>query len=104
MDALVRNNNQTHYHVLQWHGLESHAFIAGKSYVAAGFVKWIEAAGARAVPIRCAFHSRSNTGEPFSIVIDGHMLCRFYATDAELKRLFKSINGIIFPVSGTAAS
>ena len=32
------------------------------------------------------------------------MLCRFYATDAELKRLFKSINGIIFPVSGTAAS
>jgi len=24
----------------------------GKSYIAAGFVKWIEAAGARAVPIR----------------------------------------------------
>ena len=46
----------------------------------------------------------SNTGEPFGIVIDVHMLCRFYATDAELKRLFKSINGIIFPVSGTAAS
>ena len=24
--------------------------------------------------------------------------CRFYATDDELKRLFKSINGLIFPV------
>ncbi len=47
----------------------------GKSYVAAGFVKWIEAAGARAVPIR------------------------FYASDDELARLFKSINGLIFPVS-----
>ncbi|GAX73089.1 hypothetical protein CEUSTIGMA_g542.t1 [Chlamydomonas eustigma] len=45
----------------------------GKSYIAAGFVKWIEAAGARAVPIR------------------------FYASDSELKRLFKSINGLIFP-------
>jgi hypothetical protein len=47
----------------------------GKSYIAAGFVKWIEAAGARAVPVR------------------------FYATDQELARLFKSINGLIFPVS-----
>jgi hypothetical protein len=46
----------------------------GKSYVAAGFVKWIEAAGGRAVPIR------------------------FYASDDELHRIFKSINGIIFPV------
>jgi gamma-glutamyl hydrolase len=36
-------------------------------------VKWIEAAGGRAVPIR------------------------FYATDAELHRLFKSINGLVFP-------
>ncbi|GAX73090.1 hypothetical protein CEUSTIGMA_g543.t1 [Chlamydomonas eustigma] len=45
----------------------------GKSYIAAGFVKWVEAAGARAVPIR------------------------FYATDQELARLFKSINGLIFP-------
>ncbi|MEW5303346.1 MAG: hypothetical protein WDW36_006048 [Sanguina aurantia] len=45
----------------------------GKSYIAAGFVKWIESAGGRAVPIR------------------------FYATDAELERLFKSVNAIIFP-------
>lgn len=43
------------------------------SYVAAGFVKWIEAAGARAVPIR------------------------YYTSEAELHRLFKSVNGIIFP-------
>lgn len=45
----------------------------GRSYVAAGFVKWIEAAGARAVPIR------------------------FYESEAELKRLFNAVNGIIFP-------
>lgn len=29
-------------------------YCPGRSYVAAGFAKWIEAAGARAVPIRCA--------------------------------------------------
>lgn len=45
----------------------------GRSYIAAGFSKWIEAAGARAVPIR------------------------FYSSEAELKRLFDSVNGIIFP-------
>ncbi|GAB4820992.1 hypothetical protein N2152v2_008038 [Parachlorella kessleri] len=45
----------------------------GRSYVAAGFVKWIEAAGARAVPIR------------------------YYNSEAELHRLFKSVNGLIFP-------
>lgn len=45
----------------------------GRSYIAAGFVKWIESAGARAVPIR------------------------FYSSDDELKRLFKSINGLVFP-------
>ncbi|KAJ9526302.1 hypothetical protein QJQ45_009791 [Haematococcus lacustris] len=45
----------------------------GKSYIAAGFVKWIEAAGGRAVPIR------------------------FYASDEELYRMFKSINGLVFP-------
>lgn len=44
-----------------------------RSYIAAGFVKWIEAAGARAVPIR------------------------FYSSEAELHRLFKSVNGLIFP-------
>jgi gamma-glutamyl hydrolase len=44
----------------------------GKSYVAAGYVKWIEASGGRAVPIR------------------------FYASDDELHRLFKSINGLVF--------
>lgn len=45
----------------------------GKSYIAAGNVKWVESAGGRVVPIR------------------------FYASDEELKRLFKSINGILFP-------
>lgn len=44
----------------------------GKSYIAAGYVKWIESSGGRAVPIR------------------------FYASDAELHRLFKSINGLVF--------
>lgn len=48
-------------------------YCPGRSYVAAGFVKWIEAAGARAVPIR------------------------YYHSEAELHRLFKSVNGIIFP-------
>ena len=24
-------------------------------------------------------------------------ICRYYATDAELRRLFKSVNGLIFP-------
>ncbi|KAG2482320.1 hypothetical protein HYH03_018742 [Edaphochlamys debaryana] len=45
----------------------------GKSYIAAGYVKWIEMGGGRAVPIR------------------------FYATDSELRRLFKSLNGLVFP-------
>ena len=45
----------------------------GQSYIAGGFVKWIEAAGGRAVPIR------------------------YYSSEAELLRLFKSVNGLIFP-------
>lgn len=48
-------------------------YCPGRSYIAAGFVKWIEAAGGRAVPIR------------------------FYHSEAELHRLFKSVNGLIFP-------
>lgn len=44
----------------------------GRSYVAAAYVKLIEMGGGRAVPIR------------------------FYASDAELHRLFKSINGLVF--------
>jgi gamma-glutamyl hydrolase len=48
-------------------------YCPGRSYVAAGFAKWVEAAGGRAVPIR------------------------FYASDQELHRLFSSVNGIIFP-------
>lgn len=44
-----------------------------RSYIAAGYVKWIESAGARAVPIR------------------------FYASDGELRRIFQSINGLVFP-------
>jgi len=43
------------------------------SYVAAAYVKWIEAAGGRAVPIR------------------------FYVSDGELRRLFDSVNGLILP-------
>ena len=42
----------------------------------ASYVKWVESAGGRVVPIR------------------------FYASDAELYRLFKSVNGLIFPVRG----
>ncbi|KAI9025632.1 class I glutamine amidotransferase-like protein [Hyaloraphidium curvatum] len=45
----------------------------GKSYISAAFVKLVEMAGARAVPIR------------------------FYRSEAELRRIFKSVNGIIFP-------
>lgn len=39
----------------------------------ASYVKWVEAAGGRVAPIR------------------------FYASDAELRRLFDSVNGLIFP-------
>ncbi|KAF5835633.1 peptidase C26-domain-containing protein [Dunaliella salina] len=45
----------------------------GKSYIAAAFVKWIEAAGGRPVPIR------------------------FYNSEAELYRIFKQLNGLVFP-------
>lgn len=45
----------------------------GKSYVAAAYVKWIESAGGRAVPVR------------------------FYVSDEELRRLFNTLNGLIFP-------
>ena len=44
-----------------------------RSYVGASYVKWVEAAGGRVAPIR------------------------FYASDAELRRLFDSVNGLIFP-------
>ncbi|KAG2441123.1 hypothetical protein HXX76_003975 [Chlamydomonas incerta] len=45
----------------------------GKSYIAAGYVKWIEMGGGRAVPVR------------------------FYSSDSELRRLFNSLNGLVFP-------
>lgn len=45
----------------------------GKSYIAAGFVKWIESAGGRAVPMR------------------------YYSSEKELRRLFLATNGLIFP-------
>ncbi|KAG1661191.1 hypothetical protein FOA52_005997 [Chlamydomonas sp. UWO 241] len=45
----------------------------GTNYVAAAFVKWVEAAGGRPVPIR------------------------YHASDDELARLFKSVNALIFP-------
>lgn len=48
--------------------------------MAAAYVKWIEAAGGRAVPIR------------------------FYVSDGELRRLFDSVNGVIFPGEGTIFS
>lgn len=44
----------------------------GSSYIAASYVKWVEAAGGRVIPIR------------------------FHASDAELHRLFKSVNGLVF--------
>ncbi|KIZ06309.1 gamma-glutamyl hydrolase [Monoraphidium neglectum] len=44
----------------------------GRSYIGASYVKWVEAAGGRVAPIR------------------------FYASDAELHRLFKSVNGLVF--------
>lgn len=64
-----------HSSTLHAHTLYAPTYPACRSYIAAGFVKWIEAAGGRAVPIR------------------------FYASDRELYRIFKSINGIVFPVS-----
>lgn len=45
----------------------------GKSYIAGAYTKWIEAAGGRAVPLR------------------------YYVSDNELRRLFDTVNGIIFP-------
>eukprot|EP00775_Hariotina_reticulata_P005931 gene5931-6171_t len=45
----------------------------GRCYIAASYVKWVEAAGGRVVPIR------------------------FYASDNELHRLFKTVNGLVFP-------
>lgn len=48
-------------------------YCPGKSYVAAAYVKWIESAGGRAVPIR------------------------FYESEDEMHRLFRSINGVILP-------
>ena len=44
-----------------------------RSYISAVYVKWIESAGGRAVPIR------------------------FYDSDQELRRLFKSVNALLFP-------
>lgn len=44
----------------------------GQSYIASSYVKWVEAAGGRVAPIR------------------------FYASDAELYRVFKSVNGLVF--------
>ena len=40
------------------HVLQACHKCPGKSYVAAAYVKWIEAAGGRAVPIRCDAKSR----------------------------------------------
>ncbi|WIA39229.1 hypothetical protein OEZ86_005353 [Tetradesmus obliquus] len=45
----------------------------GRSYIGASYVKWVESAGGRVVPIR------------------------FYASDKELYRLFKSVNGLVLP-------
>jgi len=77
---------QTPGHARDERGGEPHAFFLSKpraplvyhpllpsSYIAAAYVKWIESAGGRAVPIR------------------------FYVSDEELKRLFASVNGLIFP-------
>lgn len=45
----------------------------GKSYIPAAYVKWVEAGGARAVPIR------------------------YHESDEMLLELFKSVNGLVFP-------
>lgn len=44
----------------------------GRSYIGASYVKWVESAGGRVMPVR------------------------FYASDAELHRLFTSVNGLVF--------
>ena len=74
-----------------------------RSYVAAAYVKWIEQAGGRAVPIRCA--RLQLVGSPQLAPKDSPQmskvnfaLCRYYSSDAELVRLFKSVNGLILPV------
>ena len=53
--------------------------IKGVSYIAASYVKYLESAGARVVPILINHH-----------------------TVAELKLLFNSINGVLFPGGGAA--
>ncbi|KAF0974257.1 hypothetical protein FDP41_006867 [Naegleria fowleri] len=49
----------------------------GKTYIAASYVKWIESGGARVVPI------------PYNL------------PESELRRLFESLNGVVFPGGGT---
>ena len=88
-----------------------------RSYVAAAYVKWVEMAGARAVPIRhactnplpqCSCLHKHNMAElVFALCINvERLLCltqtvacrRFYVSDNELRRLFESVNGVILPV------
>eukprot|EP01052_Picozoa_sp_SAG31_P069444 SAG31_NODE_28265_length_412_cov_2.143770_1_plen_97_part_01 len=45
----------------------------GGQYIAASYVKWLESAGARAVPLS------------------------YHATDAEVDELFDQVNGVLFP-------
>lgn len=58
------------------HGLGS--TLDNRSYIAASYVKFVESAGGRAVPLH------------------------FDAPDAELTKLFQQINGIVFPGGGAA--
>lgn len=52
----------------------------GNAYLVASYVRWVESAGARAVPV------------PWS------------ASEAELQEIFQSTNGILFPGGGTSLS
>lgn len=63
-------------------------WLQGRSWIAAGFVKWIEAAGGRAVPIRweCV------------VVEEGtrcRLNCRYYRSGAEQRWLFSSFEDTV---------
>ncbi len=87
-----------------------------RSYVAAAYVKWIESAGGRAVPIRYCWLCSMAEAPSVSVVVMSNallregcipptmcskldsLLCRFYESEDEIHRLFRSINGVILPV------
>ncbi|XP_069710258.1 gamma-glutamyl hydrolase isoform X3 [Phaenicophaeus curvirostris] len=72
----VKSNDRPIIGVLsqEWHFEKFHAF--GSSYIAASYVKFLESAGARVVPIRLNL------------------------SDDEYDKIFHSINGVLFPGGG----